>query len=60
MGKRLATLLDHVTDIAGIAALTVLGLNGALEPSIAAAIVSIAVGQRYAKGKWLNSETKSP
>jgi hypothetical protein len=57
MGKKLATLLDHVTDVAGITALTILGLNGALDPSTVAGIVSIAVGQRYAKGKWLNHQT---
>jgi hypothetical protein len=58
MGSRLDTLLDHITDVAGITAITVLGLNGGLEPNVAAAIVTIAVGQRYAKGKWMNSETK--
>jgi len=58
MGTKTETLLDHITDVAGIAAITVLGLNGGLEPNVAAAIVTIAVGQRYAKGKWMNQQTK--
>lgn len=54
MGENLVKALDHVTDVTGIAAITVLALNGAASPTNIAAIVSIALGQRYAKGKWLN------
>lgn len=49
-------LLDHLTDLAGIASLTALSLCGVDVPiEVITAVTSIAVGQRYAKAKWGNA-----
>jgi len=45
-------VLDHVTDLAGIGALTYLAANGALDSGALGAITTIAIGARYAKSKW--------
>jgi len=42
----------HITDIAGIAALTMLALNGDVSNAVIAAITSIALGQRAAEARW--------
>lgn len=57
MGGALELTLEHLTDLAGIAALTVLALNGVESTTLVAAITSIALGQRYAKEKWRNQQT---
>ena len=55
MGTTLTAALDHVTDVAGIAALTVIVLQtGSVPVEVVGAITTIAIGQRYAKGKWLS------
>lgn len=61
MGNRtLNLLLDHATDVAGIIALTHLASSSEpVSDGIIGAIVTIAVGQRYAKGKWLDYQEQS-
>lgn len=54
MGDNLDVLLDHITDVAGIATIGVLALNGDVGAATIGAIVSIAIGKRYARGKWSN------
>jgi hypothetical protein len=55
-GDTTHTVLDHVTDIAAIGALTWLAIERPGEASdfLVGAITSIAIGQRYAKHKWGN------
>jgi hypothetical protein len=49
-------LLDHLTDLAGIASLTWLAACGGSVPlEIIGAVTTIAAGQRYAKAKWGNA-----
>ncbi|AGF91213.1 hypothetical protein HAPG_00027 [Halorubrum phage GNf2] len=55
MGTTLTTALDHLTDVAGITALTLIALQtGSVPVEVVGAITTIAIGQRYAKGKWLS------
>jgi len=57
MGKHIETVLDHLTDVAGITALAIIALQtGSVPIEVVTAITSIALGQRYAKGKWMSNE----
>lgn len=47
--------LDHITDLAGIAAITWMTTQGQVPIETITAVTSIAVGQRYAKAKWGNA-----
>lgn len=53
MGETIVKAIDELTDLGAITAIGVLALNGSADPTVVAAIVSVAFGQRYAKGKWL-------
>jgi hypothetical protein len=44
-------ILDHITDVAGIASITTLAYYGAMSPEAAGAVLTIATGGRYLKGK---------
>lgn len=59
MGGVVHEVLDHVTDVSAIAALTYLSVNSAepLTADLIAALTTIAIGQRYAKHKWKNKST---
>jgi hypothetical protein len=63
MRKDLHHVLDHATDVVGIAALTYLAnqamvTGSALPIEVVTAITTVAVGQRYAKAKWGNAYGK--
>lgn len=56
MSGNITKALDHLTDIAAIGGLTYLAAVGAIDPSatsagVVGAITSIALGQRYMKGR---------
>lgn len=53
MSGKLGTLLDHTTDVAGIAALAYLGANGEASAAIVGAIATISLGKRYAEVKQI-------
>jgi hypothetical protein len=52
MGETAHHVLDHITDVVGIGAVTWLSLNGAASTEAVGAIVTMALGTRYAKAKW--------
>jgi hypothetical protein len=56
MRSDLHHFLDHITDLAGITALTYLAQSPEpVSDGIIGAITTIAIGQRYAKAKWGNA-----
>lgn len=47
MTEKLETLLDHGTDIAGIAAIAGIAVLGAASAEVIGAIATIAIGNKY-------------
>jgi hypothetical protein len=45
-------ILDHITDAAGIAAISYMSYSGTATPEAIGAVVTIATGARYLKGKF--------
>jgi len=52
-GGTVHEIADHMTDVVGICALTYITVTGEPSVDVIGAITTIALGARYAKGKWM-------